>query len=440
MGLIGDFIRGESRSDFTEAIQKFLTGTDAAPANTSSGVAVDEQGSMALTSVYSCIKILAWTIASLPLQVYKRLDPRGKERASNHPIYRLLHDQPNPEQTAFQWRSLTSVHQNLWGAGISEIERDSGGRPIALWPIPPWKVTPRRNAVTKAVTYEIRLDSGGTRTLTSHEVVVFPAIAWSSFEWMSPIALHRETIGSAKAVKEFGSKTFGQGVNPAGIVTHPGKLTENAHKSLRESFSGYAGLGNSHRLMLLDEGMKWESVGLPPEDAQYLETRRFDVSEIARIYNVPLYMLQDHEKQTSWGSGIEEQKDGFVTFTMVPYFVQWEQELNRRLIDDDQYFCEFLVAGLLRGKLSDRYAAYQVGRQNGWLSANDIRDLENLNPIPGKAGEMYLVPLNMQNAEYAGEKPDVSKAGAPAAGKAKPYPAASDDAKPDAKKGAKDDE
>jgi HK97 family phage portal protein len=414
MGIIGDFL---TRSSFSEHLQKWLVGDDDGGVMTAAGAAVTEDSAMALTSVYACVKLIAWTTASLPLAVYKYLQPRGKELATEHPLFDLLHATPNPEQTSFQWRSLTSVHQNLWGAGISEIEFNGAGDPVALWPLPPWKVTPKRMA-NGTIVYELKLDGGGIRVLQSWQVVVFPALSTSSYDWLSPIGLHRETIGAALAVKDFGARTFGQGTNPAGVVYHPGKLSENSQKTLKESFKGYQGLGNAHRLMLLDEGMKWERVGLPPQDAQYLETRRFDISEVARIYNIPLYMLQDHEKQTSWGAGIEEQKDGFVTFTLLPYLVQWEQELNRRLIYDDLHFVKFNVNGLMRGKITDRFAAYQIGRNGGWLSANDIRELEDQNPLPGEQGDIYLVPLNFQNAKFAGEKPQ--PAPAPAAAPAAP--------------------
>lgn len=408
MGMLLDFVTGKMEHrqlNFNEIVSNWLSGEDTYPTETASGASVTASSALTLTAVYSCVRLISWTLASLPLPVYENMVPRGKRRVPKNPIYKLLHDEPNPEQTSFQWRALMSVHQNLWGAGISEIEFNALGDPIALWPIPPWRVEPIKVEET-GLFYKVSMSTGPAKYLLPSQVVVFPALSTSSYKWMSPISTHRETIGSAMAVNAFGAKTFGQGTNPAGVITHPDKLDETAQTSLRKEMDGYKGLGNSHRLMLLEDGMKFERVGLPPEDAQYLETRRFDISEIARIYNVPLYMLNDHEKQTSWGTGIEEQKDGFVTFTMRPYFVQWEQEINRRLVIDENLFAEFLIAGLLRGKLSDRYEAYTKGRSWGWLSANDVRDLENMNPLPDDIGEVYLTPLNMQSAEFAKEKPN----------------------------------
>lgn len=401
----------ESRSSaYAEAMSKFLAGEDTMPVETASGATVTEKSSLGLTAVYSAVKLIAWTMASLPLPVYRRLKPRGKERAPDHPNYRLLHDTPNPELTSFKWRELMSVHQNLWGAGISEIEFDTNGLPIALWPLPPWRIEPKMTE-NKAIIYKIHLENGGYRHLSSFQTVVFPALSCSNYAWMSPISVHRETIGAAMAVREFGARTFGQGTNPSGIISHPGKLKETSEEDIRAKFKDtYEGLSKAHRLMLLEDGMKFERIGLPAEDAQYLETRKFDTSEIARIFNVPLHLLQDHEKSTSWGSGIEEMNLGFVTFTLRPYLVQWEQEMQRRLFDGNEYFPEFLIEGLLRGKISERYAAYQIARQNGWLSANDIREYENMNPLEGDQGDVYLVPLNFQNAKFAVERPQPAPA------------------------------
>jgi len=409
MGFISRMLAlGNRRSDdFTmdDYIKAFLSGDDLLPPTTSSGATVSSNSALGVSAVYGCVNIISSVLASLPLFVYERTD-QGKNRVRDDLTYKLLHDQPNKSQTSFDWRRLTAVHQLLWGAGISEIEFDKQGFPVALWPIPPWRVTVLTTQDRREPVYEIKLPDGRQRRIPQYRTVVFPAMGTSIFEWKSPITVHRETIGLAMAMKEFGAKTFGQGTNPAGIVYHPGKLSVESEDSLRKSMQGYAGLSQSHRLMLLEDGMKWERVGLPPEDAQYLESQSWSVSEIARIYNVPLHLLQSHEKSTSWGSGLEELNAGFVTITLRPYLVQWEQEINRRLIFVDNRFCEFLVEGLLRGKLKERYEAYAIGRTNGWLSANDIRSLENMNRINGNAGDDYLVPLNMTTA---GTKPDEGK-------------------------------
>jgi len=369
---------------------------------TAAGAAVSESIALGVTSVWACVRLIAHAIAMLPMPVYRRLDPRGKMRAPEHPLYRLLHNQPCPELTAFDWRRLLAVHQNVWGAGIAEIEFDRYGEALALWPLPPWRVNPKRTD-SRALYYEIVLDDGTTRALQAYRVLVFTSLQAQTGGWLSPIGVHRETIGMSLALTEFGAKTFGQGINPAGLLTHPGRMKEQSEEALRARFLPYEGLGRSHRLMFLEDGMKFERVGMPPEDAQYLQSRQFSISDIARIYNVPLHLLQSHEKSTSWGSGLEELNAGFVTYTLQPYLTQWEQEIASKLFSiDNEHFAEFLVAALLRGKLSDRYTAYATGRQWGWLSVNDVRELENMNPVPD--GDMYLVPGNMTPADQAGQQ------------------------------------
>jgi len=423
VGFIADLIR-EKRSiemfSLKNIPDKLLHIFGAQP--TAAGKDVSAMSAMSLTSVYACIRIIAWTLASMPIITYKTLTPRGKERDKDYYLYKLLHDRPNPEQTTFEWVSLTSAHQNLWGAGISEIEFDRDGVPVALWPLPPWTVTPKRTAKNNLI-YEVSVD-GTIKHLWPYQVFCVQTLTTSRTQWVSPIQLHRETIGAALAVREFGARTFGQGTNPAGIVTTEQKLTKDSEDSLKTRLSGYAGLGNSHRLMLLDNGLQYKAVGLPPEDAQYLQTRQFDIAEIARIYNVPLFLLQDHEKSTSWGTGIEEMNSGFVTYTINPYTVQWQQQFRSKLIFDDIHYVEFLLDSLLRAKLEDRYKAYAIARQWGWMSPDDVCEIENRNPLPDGQGEKYLVPMNMVDAKLAGVDP-------------KPIPKEDPNEDPSAKQGGK---
>lgn len=391
---------------------------------THAGTRVNEENALGVAAVYACVRLIAWTKASLPLVIFEDQNP-GKRRAKENSLYSMLHDSPNSEQTSFEWRSLTSIHQNLWGAGISEIEFDPKGKPIALWPIPPWKVTPKRT-VNKNLVYEVSVD-GQTRMLWPGQVLVFPALQTSVDDWKSPIRVHRETVGYAMALREFGAKTFGSGTNPAGILSGLKFGKETNEQSIKEKFRDqYSGLGGSHRLMLLEEGTKFDRVGLPPEDAQYLESNAFAVREIARMFNCPLPLIQETEKSTSWGSGMEEMNSWFVTYTMLPYFVQWEQQIKKKLLFDSDLNAKFVVDALLRGKMLERYQAYAIGRQWGWLNPDDINELEDRNPLPDKQGQVYLDPLNMVNAlAYVnGYNPanTVQKTG-PAAPKLEPEPA-----------------
>lgn len=402
MGFITDLIR-ESRS--SELIKYLKDPSSILPGYqghiTHAGIQVSTEKALGLTAVWACIRLLAWCEASLPLVMYERLE-KGKRRATDNPIYKIISKKPNAEQTSFKWREFMSVHQNLYGAGISEIEYDKNGYPVALWPIPTYCVKKIRTK-NKELMYEVNVD-GTAYKLWPYQVICFESLQVNSDRWISPIGMHRETLGSAIAVREFGAKTFGQGTNPGAIVSYPGQFQfrtgdslESTRKAMREA---YEGLSNAHRLMLLDQGAKYERAGLPPEDAQFLETRKWDTTEISRIYNVPLHLIQVHEGGTTWGSGIEELNSGFVVFTLMPYLILKEQELELKLIDDDKYFIKHNVDGLLRGKLEARYRSYSIGRQWGWLSPNDVCEMEDRNPLPGDEGDIYLNPMNMAPAEY----------------------------------------
>lgn len=378
----------------------FLELVGGAPTN--AGVSVNEERALGLTAVYACVDIISNTMATMPLHVNKRLKPRGKERDTENPLYTLLHDSPNPEQTSFQWRKITNVHRLLWGAGISEIEFDERGRPIALWPLPPWRVTPKRTK-SGSLYYEYN-DNETTRLFQSWEVVVFTTTQTGD-EWKSPIRLHREVIGSALATQEYGAKIFGSGVNPAGILSGVTFSDEDTEDSIRKKFGdSYQGLNSGKRLMLLEEGVSFTRVGLPPIDAQYIETMKYNVSEIARIYGVPLFMLASMDGSSNWGTGIEEQKEGYMSFTILPVATQSEQELNKKVIKDRSLFCEYATAGLLRGTMTSRMNAYQKGFLMGMYSPDDLRELENLNPLPNGQGNIYQSPMNLQSLKDVGNK------------------------------------
>lgn len=361
---------------------------------TTSGVSVSEEKSLALTAVWSCISIISRTMATMPLPVYKRVDAKNKEVAYDHPMYELLHNNPNSEQTAYQWRSLMAVHQLLWGAGISWIEFDRNGQPVALWPIPAWRATPKRTSKGSLV-YEVYMPDGQKKVFSSSEVFVVASMSTSADRWMSPIAVHRETIGAAIAVKEFGARTFGQGINPAGVISGVTFGKEENNETLREKYAGYEGLGSAHKLMFIEQGNDFTKIGLPPEDAQYLETRKMDVEEVGRIYNVPNFLLNMSDGSSNWGTGLEEQMRAFMTFTMLAYTTQWEQEFNKKLFFTPIYFPQFNMDGLLRANMKARNEAYWKRFQMGSLNADQIRALENENPLPDGQGEHYFVPLNM---------------------------------------------
>lgn len=365
---------------------------------------VRPQRAIQTSAVYACVRILAETIASLPLHLYKAGPDGTVIKADNLPEYTLLHDEPNTYQTSYAWREQEMFQAALWGNAYCEIQRDKmTGRAIGLYPIPAWEVQP-----------ELVKDGSGIRkvyrvageTLEDRDILHLPAPGWNGVAGVSPIALHRASVTMTLNAEEFGANFFKNGTRLSGVLEHPGKVSAEAAARLRESWQQvYAGKANAGKVAVLEEGMKFNALSMPLADAQYLETRKFQVSDIARIFRIPPHMIGDLERATF--SNIEQQSIEFVQHTILPWITRWEQELNRKLFAHStvlkgRYFVRFNLAGLLRGDLNSRFRAYAIGRQWGWLSANDVRELEDLNPIVG--GDVYLSPLNMVPAGEAGEE------------------------------------
>lgn len=377
---------------------------------TNAGAKVDYSSVLGIPAVWACTRIIAESIASLPLFLYTRKD-RGKDRAVNHPLYTLLHDRPNPEMSAMSFRETQTYHLLHWGNLFAEKEMDALGRVRALWPLPPDRVEIRRNLDTEEIYYRVRLeDSGLSKDLRREQMLHVPGLSYNGIVGISPITKMREALGFALATEEFGARFFGAGTHPGVVVSHPGRLSETASKNLRDSLSTtYGGLGKSHRLMLLEEAMKIEKIGFSPEDSQFLQTRAFELAEICRIWRVPLHLVQEYSKGTSYASN-EQQSLEFVIHTLRPWLVRLEQGYNNQLflteLERKRYFFEHLVDGLLRGDLKSRYDAYAVGRSWGWLSANDVREIENLNPLPDDKGDIYLQPANMIEAGAPPPEPE----------------------------------
>jgi HK97 family phage portal protein len=366
------------------------------------GVVVNESNAINYSVVFACVRVIAETVASLPLHVYQRVPSGGKQRAPNHPLYDILHDLPNPEMTSFTLRETMMSHLLLWGNAYAEIEWGSDGYVRALWPIPPHCIQIERNE-RRQIQYRVSFPDGAQRILSEERILHIPGLSFDGLQGISPIRAARQAIGLGLAAEEFGARFFGNGTHLGGVLKHPSKLSDQAHKHLKESINeAYTGLGKSHRLMLLEEGMELEKIGIPPEDAQFLETRKFQVAEIARIFRVPPHMIGDLERATF--SNIEHQSIEFVVHTIRPWLVRWEQAMKWKLFlpaERRSFFAEFVVDGLLRGDIKSRYEAYAIARQNGWMSADDIRELENMNPLPDGQGQIYLVNGNMIPVDQA---------------------------------------
>ena len=370
---------------------------------------------MQMTAVYACVRILSESIAGLPLHMYRYEEDGSKTKAVEHPLYHLLHDEPNPEMTSFIFRETLMSHLLLWGNAYAQIIRNGKGDIIALYPLMPNRMKVERD--TKGQLYyeyqTMKEDAptmkGAVYQLDPSEVLHVPGLGFDGLVGYSPIAMAKNAIGLAIAAEEYGSKFYANGAAPSGVLEHPNVLKDPA--KVRDSWNAaFGGSSNAHRVAVLEEGMKYTPISISPNEAQFLETRKFQIDEIARIFRVPPHMVGDLEKSSF--SNIEQQSLEFVKYTLNPWVCRWEQALQRALLDDDEkgkYFFRFNVEGLMRGDYQSRMNGYATARQNGWMSANDIRELENLDRIPAElGGDLYLVNGNMlplsqveQNNAYA---------------------------------------
>jgi HK97 family phage portal protein len=370
-----------------------------------SGIHVSTEGSLKYAAVYACVRILAGTIAQLPLLVYQRRPGgQGRDRATNFYLYDLLHNQPNPVMTSFHFRTAMQGHLALWGNAYAEIEWTNGGRVKALWPLRPDKVEGvAMNATADGLVYSYRLPSNRLVQLPQRKVLHLRFMSPDGIMGYSPIRLHRQGIGLALAAEEFGARFFGNDARPGMVLQHPGVLSDTAHQHLKESWEAeHGGLSKAHRMAILEEGMSLQEIGIPPEDAQYLQVRSFQRTEVYGIYGIPPHMAGDVERSTSWGTGIEQQGIGFLVHTMGPWLASWEQGLDASLMTEaerQRYYAEFLVEGLLRGDSAARSQFYQAMFNMGAFSPNDIRQRENENPVEG--GDTRFVPLNMVPLDQA---------------------------------------
>ena len=384
-----------------------------------SGKNVNERSAMQMTAVYACVRILAEAIAGLPLHLYKYTDDGGKEKATEHSLYALLHDEPNPEMTSFVFRETLMTHLLLWGNAYAQIIRNGKGEVIALYPLMPNKMTVDRDDKGKLYyKYQKSSEEGADMpnsmvVLDPSDVLHIPGLGFDGLVGYSPIAMAKNAIGMAIACEEYGAKFFANGAAPSGVLEHPGTLKDPS--KIREAWqSQFGGSSNAGRVAVLEEGMKYTPISISPEQAQFLETRKFQINEIARIFRVPPHMVGDLEKSSF--SNIEQQSLEFVKYTLDPWVTRWEQSLSRALFNADEkknYFFRFNVEGLLRGAYQERMQGYATARQNGWMSANDIRELEDLDRIPAEeGGDLYLVNGNMlplENiTEYNAYKSDVN--------------------------------
>ncbi|MCC8044194.1 MAG: phage portal protein [Clostridiales bacterium] len=375
--------------------------------NSSADKLVSERSSLQVAAVYACVRVLAEAVAQLPLHLYEYKDAGNKEKALDHPLYSILHDEPNPEMTSFIFRETMMTHLLLWGNAYAQIIRNGRGEVVALYPLMANRMKVDRDSDGRLYyEYTLSYDEAPQvkkAILKPSEVLHIPGLGFDGLVGYSPIAVAKNAIGLSIATEEYGAKFFANGATPGGILEYPGVVKDP--DAVREAWSkGFGGSGNSNKVAVLEEGMKYTPISINPDEAQFLDTRKFQISEIARIFRVPPHLIGDLEHSTF--SNIEQQSLEFVTYSLQPWLVRWEQGINRALLTSEEkktYFVKFNVDGLLRGDYASRMSGYATARQNGWMSANDIRELENLDRIPAEdGGDLYLINGNMTKLVDAG--------------------------------------
>ena len=377
-----------------------------------SGERVDEKSAMQIATVYACVRLLAETVAGLPLHLYRTKDGgSAKERAMDHPLYKLLYRQPNPEMTSFSFREVMMTHLLLWGNCYAQIIRDGKNGVLGLYPLLPENIEIDRDDkgqifyIYHAYTDEKPGENNKDIYFRRDEIFHVPGLGFNGLVGFSPIARMKNALGTTLAVEKYGSSFFKNGAQPSGVLEHPGVLKDPS--KIRENWSAvYGGANNAHKVAVLEEGMQYKAISLPPEDSQFLSTRQFGVNEICRIFRVPPHMVQDLEHATF--SNIEHQSIDFVVHTLTPWLVRFEQAIVKDLLmeeEQDEYFPKFNVDGLLRGDYQSRMQGYATGISNGFLSPNDVHRLENWDLIPAeKGGNDYYLNGGYVKLEDAGKQ------------------------------------
>ena len=360
-----------------------------------SGEQVDEKSAMQIATVYACVRLLADSVAQLPLHLYRTVGEDGQEKAKDHPLYNILYRQPNPEMTDFSFKEVLMTHLLLWGNAYVQIIRDGKNNVLGLYPLLPENVEIDRDTkgnlyyIYHAYTNEVPGDNNKDITFRRDEILHIPGLGFNGLVGFSPIAMMKNSLGTNIAVEKYGSSFFKNGAQPSGVLEHPGVLKDP--QKIRDNWSSvYGGAGNAHKVAVLEENMHYKPISLPPEDSQFLSTREFGVEEICRIFRVPPHMVQDLKRATY--SNIEHQSIDFVVHTLDPWLIRIEKAIIKDVLleeEKDDYFPKFNVDGLLRGDIESRMRAYGTGISNGFFSPNDARRKENMPLIPEEEGGDY---------------------------------------------------
>lgn len=369
-----------------------------------SGEHVDEYSALNYSAVWNAVQLISGTIGSLPLHLMQSKDT-SKSQITKHPLYKILYAKPNPFMTAMQFREALTSHLLLWGNCFAEIERDVIGKVLNLWPITPDRVSIELSDGQPV--YKIKV-ANDYKYLIRDRILHVAGLGFDGFGGYSVISFARKSIGLSMAMETFGSLFFGNGTHPSIVVKHPGKLSEQAHASLKNDLTEkYSGLGKAHRLMLLEENMTLEKLSINPEDSQFLQSRQFQIPEVARWFNLPPHKLKDLSKSSF--NNIESEQISFVTDSILPWLIRFEQAYNTQLLTEKEHFNDQLylkhnVEGLLRGSAKDRAVFYKDMFYVGGMSINEIRAKEDLNPDPSPLADEKFVQANMIPLSKVGQQ------------------------------------
>lgn len=365
---------------------------------TKAGISVTKENALGVATVFACVTKIAQTISCLPFQVYRRLPGGGREPATDHPLYSILHDEPNPEMTSVDFRTAMQGNLTLRRNAVALIVRDGYGRVAELWPVEAIDYHLRRDAATKRLVYTIGGKEYGTESILHLRTATFNGTVG-----LDAMTQAREAIALAIALQDNAARFFSNASRPGGFLEYPGVLKDEEVKRLKKSFEdSYKGTENAYKLAILEHGMKFVASQTDNEKSQLNESRMFQAKEIARIFGVPPHKVGILDNATF--SNIEHQSIEWVSDTLLPIVTAWESSCNLRLLTKEEratYFVKLNLSGLLRADIKTRFEAYGIGRQWGWLCPDEIRELEDQNPLPDGLGKMYLVPSNMVPAENA---------------------------------------
>ena len=381
---------------FDDYIQRFLNGDDVSDLDHPGQM--DSRAAMKYTAVFACVRVLAEALAGTPVMLYRKKENGDRETRNDLAIYDILHNQPNDEMSPFNYKETCMVSLNLGGNSVSQKLVNKYGDLVGLYPYDWSKVTITRDLTTNRLVYKIR-DGTKQLELSRDQVFHVAGLSMDGVVGLSPIEYVSSAIRLGLSYERFGINFYKNGANSSGVIEYPGALADTAYERLKKDFAkSYQGLANTGKPIILEGGAKFSQLSIKPADAQLIENKKFQLEDVARIYRVPLYLIQNLDRATF--SNIEQQSLEFVMYTMLPWFKRWEENINMQLLTPLErragFYIEFRIDSLLRGDMQSRAASYAAGRQWGWLSVNDIRKLENMTPIAN--GDIYMQPLNFTEA------------------------------------------